>query len=156
MEYKSEATGAKIVLNPCSYVEARKLQTTIEKALLGQNLNIEEVLGADLLTVIFALDSSDELIDTLFMCLTKSTYNDLAIKPEVFDDVTAREDLYEIFGNCIKINIHPFLKKILSKLGIQQVLDNLKGNLKQALKTTSDSSAALSQNKGISAETPKE
>ena len=156
MEYKSEATGAKIVLNPCSYVEARKLQTTIEKALLGQNLNIEEVLGADLLTVIFALDSSDELIDTLFMCLKKSTYNDLAIKPEVFDDVTAREDLYEIFGNCIKINIHPFLKKILSKLGIQQVLDNLKGNLKQALKTTSDSSAALSQNKGISAETPKE
>lgn len=153
MEYKSETTGARIVINPCSYIEARRLQTTIEKALLNQNLNIEGLLGEDLLTIVFALDSSEEVIDMLFTCLKKSTYNDVSIKPEVFDDVTAREDLYEIFGNCIKINIHPFLKRILSKLGIQQVLDNLKGNLKQALKTTPGLSVAPSQNKGISEET---
>ena len=153
MEYKSEATGARIVINPCSYIEARKLQTTIEKALLNQNLNIEGLLGEDLLTIVFALDSSEEAIDMLFNCLKKSTYNDVSIKPEVFDDVTAREDLYEIFGNCIKVNIYPFVKRILSKLGIQQVLDNLKGSLKQSLKTTSPSPAAQSQSKGISEET---
>ena len=156
MEYKSEETGAKIVINPCSFVEARKLQSTIQKALLGQQLNLEQLWSTDLMTVVFALDSSEEVIDCLFNCLKKSTYNDLAIKPEVFDDIKAREDLYVIFYNCIKLNLYPFLKTILSKLGIQQFLEKVKGNLKQSLQTTSDSSAALSQSKGISAETQKE
>lgn len=156
MEYKSEATGARIVINPCSFVEARKLQSTIQKALLEQKLNLEQLWDSDLMTVIFALDSSEELFDALFTCLKKSQYNDIAIKPEVFDDVKAREDLYEILFNCIKLNIYPFLKTILSKLGIQQFLDKLKGDPKLLLKTTSDSSAALSQSKGISEETQKE
>ena len=153
MEYKSEATGARIVINPCSYVEARKLQTTLQKALLAQQLNLEQLWDSDIMTVIFALDSSEDVINSLFSCLKRSTYNDVAIKEEVFDDVKAREDLYEIFYNCIKINIYPFLKTVLSKLGIQQVLDKLKGNLKLTSETTSDSSAALSQGKGISEET---
>lgn len=156
MEYKSEATGAKIKINPCSFVEARKLQSTIQKALLNQQLNLEQLWSTDLMTVVFALDSSEDVVDCLFDCLKKSTYNDLAIKPDVFDDVKAREDLYEIFYNCIKVNIYPFLKTILSKLGIQEFLEKVKGNLKQSLKTSSDSSAALSQSKGISEETQKE
>ena len=156
MEYKSESTGARIVINPCSFVEARKLQSTIQKALLGQQLNLERLMDTDLMTVIFALDSSEEVLDCLFMCLKKSLYNDNAIKPELFDDLKAREDLYEIFFNCIKLNIYPFLKTVLSKLGIQQFLDKVKGNLTQSLKMTSDSSAVVSQSKGISEETPKE
>lgn len=156
MEYKSEATGARIVINPCSFVEARKLQSTIQKALLGQQLNLEQLMDTDLMTVIFTLDSSEDILDCLFVCLKKSLYNDNAIKPELFDDLKAREDLYEIFYNCIKLNLHPFFKNLLSRLGIQQLLDKVKGNLIPSLKTKLDSSVAVSPSKGISEETPKE
>ena len=156
MEYKSEATGARIVINPCSLVEAFKLKNAIQKALLSQNLNIEQIIDVDIMTVIMSLDSSEDVFECMFECLKKSLYNDNAIKPDVFDDVKAREDLYEIFFNCIKVNIYPFFKTLLSKSGIQEYLGKLKGSLKQTSETNSDSSAALSQSKGISAETQTE
>lgn len=156
MEYKSEATGARVVINPCSLVEAFKLKNAIQKALLSQGLNIEQLMDVDIMTVIMSLDSSEDVFNCMFDCLKKSLYEGNAIKPDVFDDVKAREDLYEIFFNCIKVNLYPFFKTVLSKLGIQQYLERLKGNLKQTLETKSGSSAALSQSKGISAETQSE
>ena len=156
MEYKSEATGARIVINPCSLIEAFKLKATIQKALLEKGFNIEKIFEQDIYSMLFALDSSEEVFECLFECLKRSQYNDVAIKPEVFDDLKAREDLYDIFFNCMKVNLHPFFKKILSKLEIQLGMEDLKGDLKQKLKMNSASSAALSQNKGITAETPTE
>lgn len=156
MEYKSETTGAQVIINPCSLTDAFRLKSVIQKALLGQNLNIEQLLDVDIMTILMSLDSSEEVFESMFVCLRKSLYNGNAIKPEVFDDVKAREDLYEIFLNCIKVNIYPFFKTAFSKLGIQQYLETLKGNLKQTLGTKSNSSAAVSQNTGISAETLKE
>ena len=156
MEYKSEATGARIVINPCSLIEAFRLKSKMEKALLERGMSIDRLFEQDLYTVIMVLDSSEEVFECLFDCLRRSQYNDIAIKPDVFDDVKAREDLYEIFYNCLEVNIHPFFKKLLSKLGIQPEVEDLKGNLKQKLKTNSDSSAALSQSKGISAGTQTE
>lgn len=153
MEYKSESTGARIIINPCSFVEALKLKSTIQKALLGMGKNLEELLNEDLATLLFSIDSSEEVVDCLFECLKRSTYNSNAIKPDVFDDLKAREDLYGIFYNCIKVNLHPFFKKILSELGINIPLDKLKGALTQKLTMSSDSSVALSQGKGISEET---
>ena len=156
MEYKSEATGARIVINPCSLIEAFRLKSKMEKALLERGMSIDRLFEQDLYTVIMVLDSSEEVFECIFDCLKRSQYNDVAIKPDVFDDVKAREDLYEIFYNCLEVNIHPFFKKLLSKLGIQPEVEDLKGNLKQKLKTNSDSSAALSQSKGISAGTQTE
>jgi len=156
MEYKSETTGARIVINPCSFMEAFKLKAVLQKAILSTGKNIEDLLDEDLGTVIFSVDGSEEVMLCLFDCLKKSLYNDNAIRPEVFDDVKAREDLYEIFFNCIKVNLHPFLKTILSRLGINVPLAKLKGILTQKLETNSDLSAALLQSKGISEETQKE
>ena len=156
MEYKSEATGARIVINPCSLIEAFKLKSRIQKALLEKGFNVEKLFEQDIYSILFALDSSEDVFECLFECLKRSQYNDVAIKPEVFDDVKAREDLYEIFYNCLKVNLYPFFKKILSKLEIPAEVVDLKGNLKQKLKTKSDSSAALLQSKGISGETPTE
>lgn len=156
MEYKSEVTGARIVINPCSFMEAFKLKSVIQRALVSTGMNIEEAFDEDLIKFIFSLDSSEEVMLCLFECLKRSQYNDVAIKPDVFDDLKAREDLYDIFFNCIKINLGPFLKSLLSKLGINVPADQLKGLLKQKLKTTSNSSAALSQGTGISEATPTE
>lgn len=156
MEYKSEATGARVIINPCSFVDAFRLKAVIQKALLSTGKGIEELLDEDVAAVIFAIDSSEEVMNCLFDCLRKSLYNGQAIKPEVFDDLKAREDLYEVFYNCMKVNLLPFLKTILSRLGINVTLDKLKGLLQQRLETNSDSSVAVSPNKGISAETQKE
>lgn len=156
MEYKSEATGARIVINPCSLIEAFKLKSRIQKALLEKGFNVEKLFEQDIYSILFALDSSEDVFECLFECLKRSQYNDVAIKPDVFDDIKAREDLYEIFYNCLKVNLYPFFKKILSKLEIPAEVVDLKGNLKQKLKTKSDSSAALLQSKGISGETPTE
>ena len=156
MEYKSETTGARIVINPCSFMEAFKLKSVFQKALMSTGKNIEELWNEDLATIVFAVDGSEEVMLCLFECLKRSLYNGNAIKPEVFDDIKAREDLYEIFFNCIKVNLSPFLKTILSKLGINVPLDKLKGALTQKLATTSDLSVAPSQSKGISEETQSE
>lgn len=156
MEYKSEATGASIVINPCSLIEAFKLKSKIEKALEKNGMSLSQILEQDLTAVFLALDSDEGVFDCMFECLKQSQYNGVGIKPDVFDDVKAREDLYDIFFNCLKVNIHPFFKKILSKLEIQLQPEDLKGNLKQKLKTGSDSSVALSQSKGITAETQTE
>lgn len=156
MEYKSEATGARIVINPCSFMEAFKLKSLIEKALLSTGKSVEELIDLDVTGIVFLIDSSEEVMMCLFDCLKRSLYDDKAIKPELFDDVKAREDLYEIFFNCMKVNLHPFLKQVLSKLQINVQMENLKGILTPKSKTNSDSSAALLQGKGISVETPKE
>ena len=123
MEYKSEATGARIVINPCSFMEAFKLKSVIQRALISTGINIEDAFEEDLVKFIFSLDSSEEVMLCLFECLKRSQYNDVAIKPDVFDDLKAREDLYDIFFNCIKINLGPFLQSLLSKLGINVPAD---------------------------------
>ena len=156
MEYKSETTGARIVINPCSLTEAFKLKSLIEKSLVFGGRSIEELLDEDLMTLLLTVDSSEEVMLCLFDCLKKSTYNDIAIKPELFDDVKCREDLYEIFYNCIKVNIYPFFKKVLSKLKTNAQLGRWTDFLNQTSKTNSDSSVAVSQGGGISVETPKE
>ena len=153
MEYKSESTGAKIIINPCSFVEAFKLKSVLQKAMMSSGKSIEELFEEDLATLIFSVDGSEEVMYCLFDCLKKSLYNDKAIKPDLFDDVTAREDLYEIFFNCIKVNLHPFLKTILSKLGINVPLSKVREALTQKLETNSGLSAAVLQDKASSEET---
>lgn len=156
MEYKSEATGARVVINPCSFVEAFRLKSVIQKSLLSTGKSVEELLDEDLISVILAVDSSEEVMMSLFDCLKRSLYDDKSIKPELFDDLRAREDLYDIFFNCVKVNLTPFLKSILSKLGINVPLEKLKGVLAQKFSMNADLSAAVSQGKGISEETQKE
>jgi len=156
MEYKSETTGAKIVINPCSLVDAFKLKAVVEKALLSMNKNLEDLFEEDVMAIIVTVDSSQEVFDCVFDCLKNSIYNGVPIKPDVFDDLKAREDFYDVVYQCIKVNLTPFFKKLLSELGINVPLDKLKGALKQRLTTSSDSSVVLSQGNGISAETQKE
>lgn len=119
MEFVTKATGAKVVLNPCSLVEAFRLKSKIQKALLENGIKLEQALEEDLSQIIMALDSSEDVFNSLFECLRKSTYNNVRITPEVFESLEAREDLYEIFFYCLKVNIYPFLKPLLSQFGIQ-------------------------------------
>lgn len=118
MEFETKETGAKVVLNPCSLVDAFKLKSAIQKSLLANNLNLAKVLNEDVTQLFMALDSSEEVFNCMFDCLKKSTYNGVKITYETFEQEDARQDMYEVFFQCLKVNIYPFFKPLLSQLGI--------------------------------------
>ena len=119
MEFETKETGAKVVINPCSLMEAFMLKSAIQKALIGNGIKLEDAFETGISSIFLALDSSPEVFKCLFECLKKSTYNDVKITMETFDKDDARQDLYEVFFYCLKVNIYPFFKPLLSRLGIK-------------------------------------
>lgn len=119
MEFTSENTGAKIVINPCSFQEAFRLKSAIQKALLRNNVSLEAALEQDITSLILAIDSDEEILERMFDCLKKSTYDGIKITKDTFEDESARGDLYDIFFQCLKVNIYPFFKPLLSRFGIE-------------------------------------
>lgn len=119
MEFKSENTGVKVVINPCSFQDAFKLKSAIQKALLKSGVSIEQALDQDLSSLILAIDSDEEIMKCMFECLKKSTYDGIKITMDTFENEEARGDLYDIFFQCLKVNIYPFFKPLLSRFGIE-------------------------------------
>lgn len=130
MEFTTKS-GIKVVLNPASLDKAFKLKALVEKALLKQNIKIVdileqgEILYEDLFNLAMAIDSDIEVFDACFDCMDKSIYNDLKITKAVFEDEAARGDLYEVLFYCLKVNVYPFFRHLLSSLGISK---NTAGN----------------------------
>ena len=119
MEFTSENTGTKIVINPCSFQEAFRLKSAIQKALLKSGVSLETALEQDITSLILAIDSDEEIMERMFDCLRKSTYDGIKITKDTFEDESARGDLYDIFFQCLKVNIYPFFKPLLSRFGIE-------------------------------------
>ena len=119
MEFTTKETGAKVVINPCSLVEAFKLKSAIQKSILDSGMSIEEALKKDVAHLLLALDSSEDVFNRLFDCLRKSTYNGVRITYETFESESAKQDIYEVFFYCLKVNIYPFFKPLLSRFGIE-------------------------------------
>lgn len=125
MEFTSKS-GIKVVLNPASLDKAFKLKALVEKALLKQSINVFDVLGQDeisyedLFSLAMAIDSDIEVFDACFECMDKSIYNNLKITKEVFEDESARGDLYEVLFYCLKVNVYPFFRHLLSSFAISK------------------------------------
>lgn len=119
MEFTTESTGTKVVINPCSFQDAFRLKAAIQKALLKGNVSIEKALEEDITSLILAIDSDEEIMERMFDCLKKSTYDGIKITKETFEEEAARGDLYDIFFQCLKVNIYPFFKPLLSRFGIE-------------------------------------
>lgn len=118
MEFTIEESGAKVVINECSLEQAFKLKSTIQKELLKQKVEIKDIdfeSIEEVIKLLMAIDSSQEVFDCLFECLKKSSYNGIGIKKDTFDTPDKWGDLYEIFFYCMKVNIYPFYKNLLSK-----------------------------------------
>lgn len=125
MEFTTKS-GKKVVLNPASLDKAFKLKALVEKALLKQDIKIMDIFGKgeifyeDLFNMAMAIDSDIEVFDACFECMDKSIYNDLKITKTVFEDESARGDLYEVLFYCLKVNVYPFFRHLLSSLGINK------------------------------------
>ena len=122
MEFTTKS-NVKVVLNPASLDKAFKLKALVEKALLKQGIKIFDVLEQgeisyeDLFNLAMAVDSDVEVFDACFECMDKSIYNDVKITKAVFEDESARGDLYEVLFYCLKVNVYPFFRHLLSSLG---------------------------------------
>lgn len=119
MEYTSTETGAKVIINAAPLQDAFKLKSDIQKALLANGIKMETAMEGDVINLLMAIDSSEDVFNGLFRCLAKSSYNGVKITPEVFENEEARGDLYEVFFYCLKVNVYPFFKPLLSRFGIQ-------------------------------------
>lgn len=118
MELKFD-NGDEAVINIASIQNALSLKNAISKALLAQGVklaNIDLNNVDSLLDAILATDSDESVNKAIFNCLAKSTYNKEKITLDIFEDENARENYYEIIINCLKINLTPFLKPLISKL----------------------------------------
>ena len=123
MEFTTKG-GKKVVLNPASLDKSFKLKSLVEKALLKQGIKIFEVLGKgeitfeEIFNLAMAVDSDVEVFDACFECLDKSIYNDVKITKSLFEDESNRADLYEVLFYCLKVNVYPFFRNLLSSFGI--------------------------------------
>lgn len=123
MEFTTKS-NVKVVLNPASLDKAFKLKALVEKALLKQGIKLFDVLGEgeityeDLFNMAMAVDSDIDVFDACFECMEKSIYNNIKISKDVFEDEAARGDLYEVLFYCLKVNVYPFFRHLLSSFGI--------------------------------------
>ena len=133
-EFKGQS-GKRIVINIASFKESAQLKACIAKELLTQNIdlgNADSLAGLKdelnnsvpkLLNtaknLLLSCEVSEEFNKALFNCLQHCTYDGIQITEELFDPhckPEAREDYYTIVFECIKENILPFFKGLLSKL----------------------------------------
>ena len=68
--------------------------------------------------VLISADTSEDFNKALFKCLGRCVYDEFhAITPQFFDDnPEAIEDYYEIVAYCVKVNLTPFFKSLVTAL----------------------------------------
>lgn len=83
-----------------------------------KKINVNSDLINSLKNALFIIDSSEELQDVVFECLSKSTYDKERITKELFDNEDAISDYYEILWRCIEKNLSPFFRNHLTSLDV--------------------------------------
>lgn len=135
MEFTTKG-GVKVTLLPTSLDKAYKLKSLVEKAILKQGIKLSDILAdgdmnyEDLASILLAVDSDIDVFNACFECMDKSIYKDLKITKDVFEDETARADLYEVLFYCLKVNVYPFFRNLLSSLKTDSNIAGIGENLK--------------------------
>lgn len=133
LEFTTENTGARVVINVASMRQVTNLKNVILKEIiknplglkLQENTEAKTVLEKEidisglldyLKNTIVQIEISEDFNRAIFDCLGKCTYDMKRITPELFDDIPeARADYYEIIFKCIEENLRPFIKSLASK-----------------------------------------
>lgn len=118
-------SGAKVKINLADFPDAMALKDAIGREISVKDFDMkldptkginQEFDAANLIKIFLAVDSAPAVVDALFKCLGRCTYNGQRITKETFNSAEAREDYYEIVIACVKANIAPFVKGLFSKL----------------------------------------
>lgn len=117
-------SGAKIVINPAPWKDAKNLKKAIEaeaaRSSLPENFGTNDLSAV--FNIVLKVDSSDAVDAALWPCLIRCTRNDIKIEEKTFDDTEARKDYYEIITACVKENFGPFVGDLfflLAALGMK-------------------------------------
>ena len=119
-------SGAKVKINPADWKSANALKTAVTKELsaaefdlkfdMSKDFTEQDINLLDFAKLALSVDSSEAVYKAIFSCLVRCTYNGHRITEETFEDVEARGDYYEIVIACLKENLLPFFKGLVSKL----------------------------------------
>jgi len=130
-------TGKELVVNKLRFVESSRLRKAVLGAIVKSNVKISDIdftslLSGDknqmgsavqsgaldkLIKVLFQLDLDEELDAALNIAFKRCTWNSKAIDSQFFDlNEEAQEDYYFIAAMCLKVNVWPFIKTLLSSL----------------------------------------
>lgn len=135
MEFTTES-GIKCIINGADFASASRLKVAVLKAIKDSGVKVSEIdfskllsgvkddmesavkSGAldSLLELVIELDCSKAVNEAIFDCLARSTYNGERIVRETFEPEEARGDYYTIVIACLKRNLSPFFKTLISKL----------------------------------------
>lgn len=120
-------SGVTVVINPAKLKVATALKNAIFREIGKSGIKLPpdkidlktEITGELVETIvqpILLLDSSPEVEKAIFDCLIFCTYDHEKITYDTFEDIEARADYYEVVIECIKDNLMPFFKNLVSKL----------------------------------------
>lgn len=115
-------SGAKVKIYAADFKDAIALKSAIAKELSKADFDLnlkslqDEIDLGNFAKIALAVDSSPVVYKHLFDCLVRCTYNGQKITEETFEEVSAREDYYEVVIACLKENLSPFFKGLISKL----------------------------------------
>jgi len=130
-------TGKELVVNKLRFVESSRLRKAVLGAIAKSNVKISDIdvtslLSGDknqmslavqsgaldkLINVLIQLDLDEELDTALNIAFKRCTWNGKAIDSQFFDlNEEAQEDYYFIAAMCLKVNVWPFIKALLSSL----------------------------------------
>jgi hypothetical protein len=126
------SSGAKVSINVADFDDALALKNAVAKEFAQSGLELSNLKASDLqnftemdvnvlmpfLKAVAQFDSSPSVNAAIFACLSRSTYNSERITKETFENVEARADYYEIVFECLKVNLSPFFKGLVSKLNL--------------------------------------
>lgn len=84
-------------------------------ALKKKNMHFETLLNG-IKNIFIELDTSDEVYQVIWKCLSRCNYNAERIDQRTFEKEEYRADFYEVVYACIAENVRPFLKNLFSAL----------------------------------------
>lgn len=121
MEFTTN-NGIKVKINPADFKDAIALKSAFAKEVASANFELdfkslsENIDLAEIVKLAAAVDSSELVQEKIFKCLARCTYDGQRITEATFEDMAAREDYYQIVIECLKVNLSPFFKGLISKL----------------------------------------
>lgn len=121
----TSTSGAQVKINPADFMDAIELQSAIADRISmspikmsfksGVAIEEQDIDAAEFVKLAAGVIADKSVRDALFKCLGKCTHNGQRITPSTFNDITARQDFYEVAIACVKENIGHFIAPLLSK-----------------------------------------
>jgi hypothetical protein len=128
MEEFKAPSGKQVVINPAPFKDALALKQAIASEFARSDFKMDLDFGgkvgslkdmefdiAQIAKLAALVDSSEVVYKALFTCLSRCSHDKEKITEATFEPEDHRQDYYEIVLACIRVNLGPFFKGLLSK-----------------------------------------